>query len=151
MNQSTPSLAAEIAALKEFYAALNRNDIESAVKSFDALIAWMLPIDYPTGGNYQGLEAVKALLSRSRANWAEGSCDPEKYFAAGDKIAVFIAVHVRLKTETEWRTGRHAAAWTFRNGKAIEMRIFDDTQQALEWVGVNDSDGMDPRAAGTRS
>jgi hypothetical protein len=26
--------------------------------------------------------------------------------------------------------------WTFRNGKATQMRAFADRRQALEWVGV---------------
>jgi hypothetical protein len=41
-----------------------------------------------------------------------------------------------LKHETEWREGRHAAVYTFHNGKAIEMRIFDDQREAFEWAGV---------------
>jgi hypothetical protein len=45
-----------------------------------------------------------------------------------------------LKHETEWREGRHAAVYTFRNCKATEMRIFDDKRQALEWAGVKASD-----------
>jgi hypothetical protein len=44
-----------------------------------------------------------------------------------------------LKHETEWREGRHAAVYTFRNGRTIEMRIFDNTRQALEWAGVTAS------------
>jgi len=69
-------------------------------------------------------------------NLAEGSCEAERFSAAGDKIVVHIRVRVRLKHETDWREGRHAAVYTFRNGKAVEMRIFDDTQEALDWAGV---------------
>jgi hypothetical protein len=135
MDKLTPSLAAETAALREAYAALNRNDIEATVKTFDPQIAWIEPADYPGGGAYHGLAAVKEHLSQSRSTWAEGSCEPERFIAVGDKVIVFIYVRVRLKHETEWREGRHAAVYTFRNRKAIEMRIFDDTQQALEWAG----------------
>ncbi len=135
MDKLTPSLAAETAALRETYAALNRNDIEATVKTFDAQIAWIEPADYPGGRTCYGYEAVKAHLSRARSTWAEGSCEPERFIAVGDKVIVFIYVRVRLKNETEWREGRHAAVYTFRNSKAIEMRIFDDTQQALEWAG----------------
>lgn len=139
MDKPAPSLATEIAALRETYAALNRNDIEAIVKAFDAQIAWIEPSNF-SGGTYRGIEAVKAHLSQSRSTWAEGSCEPERFIAAGDKIIAIIFVHVRLKSETEWREGRHAAVYTFRNGKVIEMRIFDDTRQALEWAGVKASD-----------
>jgi uncharacterized protein len=137
---TTSSLAAETDALRETYAALNRNDIEATIKAFDPRIAWIEPTEYPGGGTYHGHAAVKAHLSRARGTWAEGSCEPERFVVAGDKVIVFIYVRVRLNHETEWREGRHAAVYTFRNGKAIEMRIFDDSRQALEWTGVKGAD-----------
>ncbi len=128
----------EIDALRETYAALNRNDIEAVVKPFDPQIAWIEPAEYTGSGTFHGSAAVKAHLLQARATWAEGSCEPERFIAVDDKVIVFIHVHVRLKLETEWREGRHPAVYTFRNGKAIEMRIFDDTRQALEWAkGLN--------------
>lgn len=136
MNKTISPLAAQVAALKETYAALNRNDIEAAVHVFDAQIAWVEPSDWPGGGTIHGREAVKVHLSLARSTWAEGNCEPERYITVGDKIIVVISVRVRLKNETEWREGRHAAVYTFRNDRAIEMRIIDDTQQALEWAGV---------------
>jgi uncharacterized protein len=136
MEEPTQSLAGEIDALREAYAALNRNDIEGFVKPFDTQIAWIEPDHYPGGGTTKGLAAVKALLTRSRATWAEGTCDAERFVAGGDKIVVFIHVRVRLKDRTEWIEARHASVYTFRDGKAVEMRIFDETRDAPDWVGV---------------
>jgi len=98
---------------------------------------WIEPAEYPGAGTYTGLEAVKAHLSSARAAWGEGTCKPERFAVAGDKVVVFLHVRVRLARETEWRDGHHAAVYTFRNGKAIEMRIFDDTRQAVEWARTN--------------
>ena len=140
MGKLTPSLAAETEALREAYAALNRNDIPAIVKAFDPQIEWTEPAEYPGGGTYHGLAAVKAHLSQARGTWAEGSCEPERFIVAGDKIIVFVHVRVRLKHETEWREGRLADVYTFRNGKAIQMRAFADRRQALEWAGVKASD-----------
>ncbi len=140
MGKLTPPLAAETEALREAYAALNRNDIPALVKAFDPQIEWTEPSEYPGGGTTHGLAAVKAHLSQARGTWAEGSCEPERFIVAGDKIIVFIHVRVRLKHNMEWVEGRHAAVYTFRSGKAIQMRIFDDKRQALEWAGVKASD-----------
>jgi uncharacterized protein len=140
MNKLTPSLENETDALRETYAALNRNDIEAAVQPFDTQIAWIEPVEYTGGGTFHGRSAVKAHLSRARGNWAEGSCEPERYIVAGDKVIVFVYVQVRLEYETEWRKGGHAVVYTFCNGKATEMRIFDDKKQALEWAGFKHSD-----------
>ena len=138
MSKLTPSFAAEMEALKEVYGALNRNDIPAAVKVFDPQIEWIEPAGY-AGGTYQGRAVVEAHLSQARASWAEGSCETEQLIVAGDKIVVIISVRVRLKHELEWREGRHAAVYTFRNGKAIQMRLFDDAQQALEAAGIKAS------------
>ena len=53
---------------------------------------------------------------------------------------MFVYVRVRLKHNTEWHEGRLADVYTFRNGKAIQMRAFADRRQALEWAGANASD-----------
>lgn len=83
---------------------------------------------------------MTAHVSKGRGTWAEGSCEPERFIVAGDRVIVFVYVRVRLKHETEWREGRIADVYTFRNGKAIQFRTFADELQALEWAGVKASD-----------
>jgi len=136
MGKPAPSRADEIAALKATYAAINRNDIDAAVEPFDPQIAWIEPAEYTGSATCHGRDAVEAHLKRARATWAEGSCEPERFVVAGDRIVVLIRVHVRLKGETDWREGVHAAVYTFRDGKAVEMRIVDDPQEALASVAM---------------
>lgn len=140
MGQLTPPLATETEALREAYAALNRNDIPAMVKAFDPQIEWTEPAEYSGGGTYHGHAAVEAHLSQSRESWAEGSCEPERFLVADDKVIVFVHVRVRLKHEVEWREGQIADVYTFRNGKAIQVRVFADRREALEWAGVKASD-----------
>lgn len=140
MDESTPALAGEIEAIREAYAALNRNDIPGFVQVFDPEIERIELVEFPQGGTYHGLAAVTAHVAKARGTWAEGSCEPQRFIAAGDRVVVFVHVRVRLKTETEWREGRTADVFTFRNGKAIQFRTFADERQALEWAGVNASD-----------
>ncbi|MEK7466248.1 MAG: nuclear transport factor 2 family protein [Planctomycetota bacterium] len=142
MGKPTPSLAAETEALRQAYAALNLNDIPGFVAAFDPGIEWIELAEYQGGGTYRGLAAVEAHASQARATWAEGRCEPERFVVEGDKVIVFVHVRVRLKVETEWREGRLADVYTFRNGKAIQFRSFLDRKQALEWAGVKDADGI---------
>lgn len=128
MDKAQSPTAAQIEGVREVYAGINRNDIEAAIRILDDDIAWFEPEEY--GKSCRGREAVAAHLKVARARWAEGACAAE-VTVSGDRIVVFVDVHVRLKDEAEFREGRHAAVYTFRNGKAIEMRIFDDTDQAL--------------------
>jgi hypothetical protein len=140
MGKPTPSLAAETEALREAYAALNRNDIPAMFEAFDAQIEWTEPAEYPGGGTYRGHAAVAAHLSQSRGAWAEGSCEPERFVVAGDKIVVLVHVRVRLEDNNDWTEARLADVYTFRNGKAIQLRAFADRRQALEWAGVQASE-----------
>ena len=140
MSKQTPPLAAETEAIREAYAALNRNDIPGFVKVFDPQIERIEPADFPQGGTYHGLEAVKAHVSKGRGTWAEGSCEPKRFIVAGDRVIVFVHVRMRLKHETDWREGRIADVFTFRNGKATQFRTFADERQALEWAGVKAAD-----------
>ena len=136
MEKVKSSFAAETESLKQAYAALNRNDIPAMVELFDPEMEWTEPHEHPEGKTYRGRAELKAQLSKARGSWAEGSCDPERFIVAGDKVIVFVHVHARLKHETEWREGDLADVYTFRNGKAISMRSFPDRQEALEWAGA---------------
>ena len=98
VGKLAPSLEAEAEALREAYAALNRNDITATVKAFGPQIEW-IAAEYPQGGTYQGLAGVKAHISQARGSWAEGSCEPEPFVVADDKIIVFVYVRVRRKHE----------------------------------------------------
>jgi ketosteroid isomerase-like protein len=139
MRKPTPSLAAETEIVKAAYAALNRNDVAGFVKDFDPQIERVEPANFPGGGTYHGLEAVKAHVALHRGNWAEGTCEPQKFIVAGDKVVVFVHVRVRLKHESEWREGDTVDVFTFRTGKATQFYTFINEQQALQWAGVKDA------------
>src|SRR6187431_1577629 len=98
-------LTAETEALKEAYAALNRNDVQGFIKDFDPQIERIEFEGTPTGGTYRGLEAVREHVSQGRSTWAEGSCEPTRFVVAGDKIVVFTHVRVRLNGQSDWIEG----------------------------------------------
>jgi ketosteroid isomerase-like protein len=141
MHALNAPMAVETEALRRAYAAFNRNDIAATVEAMDPQIEWTEPAEFPGGGTYHGHEGVKAYLSQSRADWAEGSSEPERFIVAGDKIVVFVHARVRLNGSTEWHEVRLADVFTFRNGQAIQMRAFADRQKALAWAGAQDSGG----------
>ena len=133
-------ITAETEALREAYAAINRNDIAGFVNIFDPDIERIEPPGFPTAGTYRGLEAVTEHVAQGRGTWAEGACEPERFIVAGDKVVVLAHVLVRLKDHTDWIDGRIGDVFTFRDGKAIQFRTFAEPEQALDWVGVEDSD-----------
>lgn len=110
-------------ALRKAYAAFNRNDIPATCEALDPNIEWTEPAEFPGGGTYHGHAGVRAYLTQSRANWAEGSSEPE-----------------RLKGSGEWHETRLVDVVTFHNGKAIHMRAFAHRREGLKWAGLPDSD-----------
>lgn len=124
--------------LKEFFAAINRNDIAAASRYFDPQIVRVEPEGFPTSGTYRGIDAAREHLARGRGTWAEGSCEPEKFLHHGDKVVVYLQAHVRKQGATEWIAGRFADGFVFRGGTITEHRSFGQRADALAWAGIED-------------
>jgi ketosteroid isomerase-like protein len=140
MQEPTPTLAAEIDAIRAAYAALNRGDVPGFVRMFDPQIERIEQLGFPSDRRYHGLAAVTEHVAKARATWAEGGCEPQRFIVAGNRVIVLVDVRVRLKDETQWREGRTADGYTFRDGKAIAFCTFGDERQARQWAGVEASD-----------
>lgn len=130
------SFAAEMAALKEIYAAINRNDVSAVLTYFHSDIERIEPEGFPAAGIVRGLDEMEAHISQGRGTWAEGGCEPERFIFTGDKIVVFVHVRVRLKDKSEWIDAHIADGFTFKDGKVNLMRTFVEREQALKWAGV---------------
>lgn len=137
MHEPISTLAAEIDAVREAYAALNRGDVAGFIRLFDASVE---RIEEFSGFTCRGLAAMTQHVAEGRATWAEGACQPQRFSVAGNRVVVFCDVRVRLKNETQWREGRTVDVYTFRDGKVIEFRTFTDERQAMQWAGVQDSE-----------
>ncbi len=127
-----------IEALEQFFAAINRNDMQAITKDFDPAIVRIEPEGFPTAGTYRGIAEVQEHVSKGRGSWAEGTCEPEKFLVNGDKVVVYLHARVRLKDSTEWIDGRFADGFVFRNGKIIQYLSFGERAEALAWAGIKD-------------
>jgi len=132
--EESPQIEQLITSLRAAYAAFNRGDVDAAVEPLDTQIEWSEPSEFPGGGTYHGREGAKQYLAQSRAAWAEVISEPEQFIPAGDRIVVFVHARVRPKNGNQWQEVRLADVYTFRNGKAIQMRAFADRQEALRWA-----------------
>jgi len=130
----------EVDAMKQFFAAINRNDMQAITRDFDPQIVRVEPEGFPTAGTYRGIAEVQEHVRTGRGTWAEGSCDPEKFFIKGEKAVVYLHAWVRLKDATDWTGGRFADGFVFRNGKITEYRSFGERVQALKWAGIEDQE-----------
>jgi ketosteroid isomerase-like protein len=131
-------MTTETEALEHFYAAINRNDLQVITRDFDTEIVRIEPEGFPTAGTYRGIEEVHERVKRGRGTWAEGTCQPEKFLANGDKVVVYLHAWVRLKDTTDWVGGRFADGFVFRSGKITQYLSFGERVDALRWAGIED-------------
>jgi ketosteroid isomerase-like protein len=124
-----------VEALKHFYDAINRNDMQAIIRDFDPDIVRVEPEGFPTAGTWQGIAEVQEHVRKGRGSWAEGTCEPEEFLMSGDKVVVYLNARVRMKGATQWTGGRFADGFVFRNGRIVEYRSFGEREEALEWAG----------------
>jgi ketosteroid isomerase-like protein len=134
--ETTSEVDHAIADLRKAYDAFNRGDVAATVTAMDANIEWTEPPEFPGGRTYHGHAGVIEYLTQSRAAWAEVRSEPERFIPAGNKIVVFVHARVRATGSKDTQDVRLADVYTFRNGKAVQMRAFADRQDALRWVGL---------------
>ena len=129
-------------ALKRFFDAINRNDLQAITQDFDPEIVRIEPEGFPTAGTYRGIAEVQAHITKGRGTWAEGTCEPEQFLTNGDKVVVYLHVRVRLKDSTDWVGGRFADGFVFRDGKITQYRSFGERLDALTWAGIETQERM---------
>ena len=124
--------------LKQVYAALNRNDIPGFLNFFDPNIERIEFEGSPSGGIYRGYEEFKAHVIKGRSTWAEGSCSPERFIISGDKVVVYVHVHVRQKDKADWIDGYVADGFAFKNGLITQMNSYFELKDALKWAELEE-------------
>jgi ketosteroid isomerase-like protein len=127
-------------ALRQFFAAINRNDMQAVTRDFDPEIVRIEPEGFPTAGTYRGIAEVREHVAKGRGTWAEGTCEPEKFLEKADKVVVYLHAWVRLQGSTEWTGGRFADGFVFRNGRIIQYLSFGERAEALRWAGIEDQE-----------
>lgn len=130
-------MSTEVEVLRQFFDALNRNDMQAITQDFDPQIVRVEPEGFPTAGTYRGIAAVQEHVRNGRGSWAEGSCNPEKFLVNGDKVVVYLQARVRRKDAVEWSGGRFADGFVFREGKITEYLSFGERSDALKWAGID--------------
>jgi ribosomal protein S18 acetylase RimI-like enzyme/ketosteroid isomerase-like protein len=122
--------------LEDFFAAINRHDLQALAKDLDPQIVRFEPEGFPGAGSYRGIQAVLAHVATGRGTWAEGRCQPEGFFAKGDKWVVYLHARVRLHGASDWVGGRFADGFEFRDGKIAQYLSFAERADALKWAGI---------------
>ena len=127
---------------EEFFAAINRDDMQGAIRDFDPQIVRIEPDGFPTAGTHRGIAEVRAHGAHGRETWSEGACEPEQHFENGDKAVVHLHVRVRLTGAAGWIDARCADGFVLRDGMITEYRSVGQRADALTCAGLDDQSGQ---------
>ncbi len=129
-------MSIDIDILQQFFAAINRNDVEAACQDLAPDVVRVEPPGFPTSGTYRGIAAFKQQFVTGRGQWAEGACTPEQFLQNGNKIVAYVHVLVRLQGASDWVDARIADGFIIREGKIAEFITFPERSEALRWAGI---------------
>jgi ketosteroid isomerase-like protein len=85
---------------------------------------------------YRGLQEIGEATLEWLAAWDAYWMTAEEFIPAGDQVVVLMTVHARAAATDYVLEQRMAAVWTFRDGRAVRARYYDEPSQAFEAVGL---------------
>ena len=85
---------------------------------------------------YHGLDEIAAATLEWLAAWDAYWMTAEEFIPVGDRVVVLMCLHAR-SPETDYALEqRVGAVWALREGKAVSVRFYDNTDAALQAVGL---------------
>jgi len=104
---------------------------------YDERLEIRMPADYPEGEQVlRGRDGLAKLLAMLRDTWAEFRFEPERFIAAGHRVAVLVRVVAEGGASGVTTERRTAHVWTVRGGRLSAIQIYRDREQALEAAGL---------------
>ena len=143
-NQSIPlprqaALAQErqhLDLLQNFYDALNRDDLDAAIRLCDENVEVYQPPEVVAAVPPRGHKDVASYLRGWFASWHAYSPQPERFIEAGDQVVVMVHLKARGKGSRFEIEARMADVFTVAHGKIVRFRFYVDRDVALESAGV---------------
>jgi ketosteroid isomerase-like protein len=121
---------------RQFIAAYNRRDFDSAVKDFDPEIEWVLPARQQSDSG-TGPEAALRFFEDIDETMEELELKPQEFIDGGDRVATRLRHRGRGKISgVEIDEELYHQVATFRNGRIVRMEYFADWDAALQAAGV---------------
>jgi uncharacterized protein len=125
---------ANVEAVRAFYAALNRNDLDAVMALCDDGVEWINPQDAAESGTRVGTVAFRDALEALQAGFAGFRCDIEGLTQAGDTVAVVARSTGSGRLSSIPFAAVQGHLFTLRGGRIARFRWFrtvDDLNQAV--------------------
>jgi ketosteroid isomerase-like protein len=117
------------------YEAWNRGDVEAVLEFLDPEIRWEGYTHIPESGTLIGRDQVRSWLERFLEAWEVLDIEVTDLTEKGDQVIALVRFHARGKgSGVEVEGGVDAHIWTVRDGRAVAVRLYQGTHEALAAV-----------------
>jgi ketosteroid isomerase-like protein len=114
--------------IKNLYQAFAQGDVPTVMQAFDSKIEWTDAEGFPTGGTYQGPQAVlQSVFMPLITDWDDFRVAANDFLDAGERIVALGNYSGSYKTTGKSMTAPFAHVWTIKNNKVIKFVQFTDT------------------------
>jgi len=124
--------------LRAGYAALSRGTIDVELLAADFELSQASSI-IDSAGTFRGRDAVREAIEEVSSSFEELEFTPEEIVDVGDG-QILVLVHARGRGRGSGMAvdDRITHLWTFRQGKAVRLVIYDEQSEALHAVGLKE-------------
>jgi uncharacterized protein len=123
--------------VRRAYEAFNGGDPEAAIALLDPEVEWTLPAHFPDAETWRGRERVVEGLGTLSDAWESIDIDVQELIDAGDRVVALVHVKGRaaLTGLDLGGMGVDGHVWTLRDGRAVSVRMYGGTEEALAELG----------------
>jgi ketosteroid isomerase-like protein len=121
--------------IRRGYEAWNRRDVDAVIEFLNPEIRWEGYTHIPESGTLIGRDQVRSWLERFLEAWEELDIEVTETIDKGDQVIALVRFRALGKESgVEVEGGVDAHVWTVRNGKAVAVRLYQGTREALAAV-----------------
>ena len=138
------SIENNVQTVKDFFAAMGRDDKQGLLALSAEDIEWIIPgKDWPLAGTHRGHAGLTGFLQKA-SETVETSTEPTEYVAQGDRVLVVGVAKGKIKATNKTFDDDWIFAITVRNGKVANIREYVDTQALARASEMDASPGTNP-------
>jgi uncharacterized protein len=122
--------------IRRGYEAVDRGDLEAVRGLFAVDVQLFDRPEVPDAQSYRGWEGMAATVRDSQETFENFRFVPERFLESDDRVVVILTMTGRGRASGVPVEERIAHLWTFREGRAVELRAFTDPADAVEAAGL---------------
>jgi ketosteroid isomerase-like protein len=128
---------ANVDVVRRAYEAWNRGDPEAAIDLLDPEVEWTLPAHFPDAETWRGRDRVIAGLRTVSESFDSLNLELHELIDAGDRVVALVHIQGRAAVTGIDLAGMgvDAHVWTLRAGRAVAVRMYGGTDEALAEIG----------------